>query len=155
MRAWVEASASQGDSFATVLLDLDDFDKLDGRVLSIGSHGYAQMWNRPGVILLHRWIMGVPVGTQYRAIVDHINRNPLDCRRANLRIVTATESNLNRGISSRELPRGVYRTPAGRFAAAIKRHRKVRHLGTYGTPEDAALAVESARQSADVSPLGS
>lgn len=149
MRAHIEVLASCGGSFATVLLDLEDFERLDGRALSIGSHGYAQMWNRPGVILLHRWLMGVPEGTGYRSIVDHINRDPLDCRRSNLRLVTPSVSNLNRRIRDRDLPHGVHLTRSGRYAARLKRHRVTQYLGTFDTVAEAAGAVEAARIRAD------
>lgn len=149
-RAYIEVPAKNGDhGYVTVLLDLDDFHRLDGRRLSIGSHGYAQMWNRPGVILVHRWVMGVQPGTGYRVIVDHINRQVLDCRRSNLRLVTPSASNLNRAIATRELPVGVYRTPSGRYEAKLKRQRQQIHLGTYDTPEQAAAAIETARAQLD------
>ncbi|MDN5380706.1 AP2 domain-containing protein [Streptomyces sp. LB8] len=149
-RAHVEVPAKNGDDgYATVLLDLEDAERLAGRRLSIGSHGYAQMWERPHVMLLHRWVMGVMPGTGYRVIVDHINRNTLDCRRGNLRLVTPSASNLNRGIATRELPVGVYRTRSGRYSAQIKRHRVTHRLGTYDTPEQALAAVEAARAELD------
>ena len=41
---------------------------------------------------LHRWLIGhIPSGMQ----VDHINRDPLDNRKANLRIVTPQENRFN------------------------------------------------------------
>lgn len=147
--AHVEVPAKNGDTFATVLLDLDDYRRLDGRRLSIGSHGYAQIWNRPGVILLHRWIMGVPAGTGTRVIVDHINRDVLDCRRSNLRQVSPSASNLNRGIAPRDLPIGVYRTAKGRYEAKLKRHRVMHSFGTHDTPEQALAALNAARAELD------
>ncbi|MDX3068818.1 HNH endonuclease, partial [Streptomyces sp. ND04-05B] len=105
----------------------------------------AQMWTGVTVALLHRWLMDVPDGTGYRLIVDHINRDRLDCRRGNLRLVTPSQSNLNRAIALRDLPVGVYRTPTGRSQAALKRNRVITHLGTHDTPEEAAAAVEAAR----------
>lgn len=149
--AWIELPASNGHSRtpATVLVDLDTHERLAGRRLSIGSHGYAQVWDRPGMMLLHRWIMQVPVGVGYRLIVDHINRNPLDCRRQNLRIVTASESNLNRQLRPRALPVGVTLTQSGRYQARIKRNRQSQYLGLYDTPDEAALAVRRAREAID------
>jgi hypothetical protein len=106
------------------------------------------MWDGR-VMLLHRWLMGIPVGTGYRVIVDHINHDVLDCRRQNLRIVTPSESNLNRRIAARDLPVGVYRTPGGRYEARIKRQRQTRRLGLFDTPEEAVLAVAAARAKVD------
>jgi hypothetical protein len=140
--------ASAGDCTVDVLVDQEDFDRLAGRKLSIGSHGYAQMWDGQ-VMLLHRWIMRVPHGTRYRVIVDHINHDVLDCRRSNLRIISPTESNLNRRLAPRDLPRGVHRSRSGKYVAVVKRHRKIHHLGTHDTPEQAAAAVEACRAELD------
>lgn len=148
MRAYIEVSASHPDGPVTVLLDVDDYERLGKRRLSIGSHGYAQLWTGVTVVLLHRWLMDVPSGTGYRLIVDHINRDRLDCRRSNLRLVTPTESNLNRTLPQRDLPLGVYRVRSGRYQAALKRNRVRQYLGTYDTPEQAAAAVKAARPAA-------
>lgn len=154
MRAHVEVPASHPDGFVTVLLDIEAYERLGPRSLSIGSHGYAQMWTGETVALLHRWLMDVPGGTGYRLIVDHVNRNRLDCRRENLRLVTPSQSNLNRAIAVRDLPVGVHRIRSGRYQARIKRQRITTYLGTYDTPEQAAAAVEAARSEMDGAPIG-
>lgn len=147
--AHIEIPASDGVDFATVLVDLDTYERLDGRSLSIGSHGYTQMWNRPGVVLLHRWVMGVTPGTGYRVIVDHINRQVLDCRRSNLRIVTAGQSNANRSTADRRtLPVGVRQHREG-YQAVIKRNRQAHRLGTFPTPEEAHAAYLAAATTYD------
>ncbi|MFJ4617397.1 HNH endonuclease [Streptomyces sp. NPDC088812] len=150
MHAYMEVPASHPDGFKTVLLDLEDHERLGPRRLSIGSHGYAQMWTGVTMVLLHRWLMDVPGGTGYSLIVDHINRDRLDCRRANLRLVTPSQSNLNRTVAARDLPLGVYRTRTGRYQAALKRNRVIHHLGTFDTPAQAADAVAAARAITDV-----
>lgn len=149
MRAYLEVPASHPDGFKTVLMDIEDSERLHPRTLSIGSHGYAQLWTGATVALLHRWLMDVPGGTGYRLIVDHINRDRLDCRRANLRLVTPSQSNLNRSIAARELPVGVYRLRSGRYQARHKRQRITSYLGTFDTPEQAAEAVAAARAITD------
>lgn len=137
-----------------VLLDSDDYVALDGRSLSLGSHGYVQMWNRPGVCLLHRWVMSIGPGVGYTKIVDHINHDVLDCRRSNLRVVTPTVSNLNRRVEARELPLGVYRARSGRFVARLQRHRQFVYIGTFDTPGQASAAVTVAAGIADAGPAG-
>lgn len=54
---------------------------------------------------VHRYIMGLE--NNGGEIVDHINRNPLDNRRSNLRVVSVYENALNRE-TPRDLPRNVY-----------------------------------------------
>lgn len=149
MRAWVEVPALKSGVDVTVLMDLDDYVALDGRRISIGSHGYAQVWERPHMLLLHRWIMGVKPGTRYKVIVDHIDRNVLDCRRSNLRVVTPTQSNLNRAVRTRELPLGVYPTASGRYAAKLTRGYRSHGFGTYSDPAEAAAAVAGGRSLLD------
>lgn len=147
--AHIEIPASTRNGFATVLVDLDTYERLAGRAVSIGSHGYAQVWDRPHMMTLHRWVMGVTPGIGYRVIVDHINRQVLDCRRSNLRLVTPSASNLNRAVKPRELPIGVYRTRSGRYEAKLSRQRRTIALGTFDTPEEAAATVAVARADLD------
>lgn len=49
---------------------------------------------RKRTILLHRHLMTPGPGL----VVDHLNRNPLDNRRANLRVCTQSENILNTGV---------------------------------------------------------
>lgn len=110
--------------------------------VSIGSHGYAQVWVPP-FMLLHRWILGLEVGDERYA--DHINGDPLDNRRANLRVVDGTESNLNRRVKGR----CVYPV-RDRWQAKVG-HRGHRHyLGTYDTYEEAEAVVEAFRQEHEI-----
>jgi len=75
-------------------------------------------------------------------VVDHINRNPLDNRRSNLRLVTPAENAMNRGTRTGvSAYRGVTQG-AGRWEVRI-RTRNVRvHLGYYGRPEEAAYVYD-------------
>ena len=48
-------------------------------------------------VLMHRLILGLKYKVDSQLWVDHINRNRLDNRRQNLRVVTSSESNQNKG----------------------------------------------------------
>ena len=79
--------------------------------------------------------------------VDHINGNPLDNRKSNLRIVSHQQNCFNRKISRNNSTgyKGVslYR-PNGKYKAFIKVNYKQIHLGYFTTPEDAADAYNEA-----------
>jgi hypothetical protein len=93
-------------------------------------------------LYLHRLITGAD-GSD---IVDHINGNSLDNRRENLRIVSASINCANRqyepGVSGY---RGVHPSAKpGRWRARIKSGGPLRTLGTFASPEEAALAYNHA-----------
>lgn len=77
--------------------------------------------------------------------VDHIDGDPTNNRRGNLRIVSKTENAANaasRGGASQY--RGVSPTRNGRWQAQISREGVRMHLGTYDTEEAAAAAYDEA-----------
>lgn len=125
---------------AVVLLD-DDVTP-PGR-LSIGSHGYPQIWHDGHVGLLHRWLLGLTRGDGM--IGDHINGDRLDNRRANLRVVTPGGSSQNRRGYARSGYRNVYRSRSGRWEAKCKIDRTPVYLGTFDTPEEAARVAAAWR----------
>lgn len=119
----------------------DEFDHPGS--ISMSGNGYPQV-TPPGTgraVPLHQFLMGT-VGRGFEVIVDHINRNPLDNRRSNLRLVTPHESNLNRKdrVRKYDLPPCVYHNKGG-FMARVTRHRKRYNLGTYTTIEAASEAA--------------
>lgn len=138
----VKVPVTCGDLLLFALLDPDDAERLGERKLSLGSHGYAQMYEPAGdgsetktTILVHRWIMGAR--RRDGRIVDHVNGIRLDCRKVNLRFVTAAENSANvraRGVSGF---RGVY-PMKGKWQARGKQAGRQYNLGTYQTPEEAA-----------------
>lgn len=100
-------------------------------------------FKKQGSERLHRVVMGLPLGVG-RPIVDHIDGDGLNNRRANLRVATHAENARNRAGAqknnqgSRFL--GVRKQPNGRFGATIKVNYRVIHLGVFATEEEAHRA---------------
>jgi hypothetical protein len=80
-------------------------------------------------------------------MVDHIDRNPLNNTRSNLRPATNSQNQANRRQSVRKTSRykGVFwRKDAGKWQAWIRRNRIGRSLGFYLSETEAALAYDRA-----------
>ena len=115
-----------------------------------GSSGYptARIAGRPD--MLHRFVWRLKHGSVPTEL-DHINRDPLDNRLANLRPATPSLNKLNRRRRTptrRGLPQGVGRSAGRRarpYRSQIYCNGKPRHLGTFATPEEASAAYERAR----------
>jgi hypothetical protein len=73
-----------------ILIDDEDFELLKQFVWYITPAGYVQT-NQ----LLHRMVMGLKAEGQFDQKVDHIDRNPLNNQKANLRIVTNQQNRWN------------------------------------------------------------
>jgi hypothetical protein len=120
------------------------------------THGYGVRRKRdsePGDkqrIYMHRVI----AGSREDELVDHINRNRLDNRRANLRLMPLNDQShslLNRFMDKKNKTgvRGVVRLKAGkrkpeRFVAYLSVKNKTKYLGTFSTlseAEDARVAA--------------
>lgn len=98
---------------------------------------------KKSTIQLHRFIVDAPDGTQ----VDHINRCPLDNRRANLRLVTGAENqqNTRRYRRGKTLPKGV-RECAGKYRVTIGLDGRIFNFGIYDTAEEATAVADAKRK---------
>jgi hypothetical protein len=97
-------------------------------------------------IYLHREIMGNPVGK----IVDHENRDTLDCRRSNLRICSKSQNAANlKGpySNSKSGIRGVsWSKNAGKWFASIRVNGKGINIGVFKSKIMAAAAYRAANR---------
>jgi hypothetical protein len=95
-------------------------------------------------IRMHRLILDVPIGM----FVDHINGDPLDNRRCNLRLCTNAQNQQNthsRGGSSRY--KGVsYSKRKKRWKGAFIFEGRYYYCGSWGTEREAAAAVDKKRR---------
>ena len=97
-------------------------------------------------ITLHRYLLGDPPGV----LADHVNNDPLDCRRSNLRPASPSENTANmpkrsRGARVSSAFKGVARhAPTGHWQAGICRDRRRYYLGVYPREAEAAVAYDRA-----------
>ena len=126
---------------AKTIIDLNDIDKVKDIKWYLHNDNHV----RNGKVgYLHRYIMNCPDDM----VIDHINRNPLDNRKANLRICTQHQNTMNR--KSLNSNRGISKTSSGKYRARIHINKKEKHLGVFDTIEEA----EKARRQAEIDYFG-
>jgi len=109
-----------------------------------GTYAQASIKNSDGKyrgVLMHRLIMAA----DSNQIVDHINGDTLDNRRANLRLATPKQNSFNRRASSQYGYSGVKKS-GGAWTAMISPDGIDIALGTYQTKQEAAAAYNVAAQ---------
>jgi len=103
---------------------------------------------RASTLLLHRFLLRPPEGV----LVDHINGDPLDNRRANLRLCSRQENRWNCGcMRPGKKFLGVTHRPLNAlrpYYADIKIDGCGIHLGAFATAEEAARAYDAAAYAA-------
>lgn len=130
---------NKGQSFT---IDTSDLEKVLRYTWCIGKTGYLVANDGKKVIKLHRYLLDAKQGK----VVDHINGNPLDNRRTNLRICSTRENSRNCKLSSNNTTgfSGVSLTPNGKYRARIMVDNQEIRLGHYDDVEQAAVARLSA-----------
>jgi hypothetical protein len=145
----VPLRARNGAIVGHTLIDADDADFVNqwawGRY-----NGYARrrgkMNGKHTTICLHRELMGLSAGDGFE--IDHVNRDKLDNRRSNLRVVTHGQQMQNRSShrGSASQYRGVsFKATTGKWIAQAKIRGKNHHLGYYATEDEAAAVAKKAR----------
>lgn len=131
---------------------LDDIDADLSAIKWFSIGGYAARINPDAKsvrTMLHRVVMARVIGRELvnGEIVDHINRNPLDNRRNNLRLATRKTNGQNRAQNrnSRSKYKGVCWFKAGRnWRATISVDGKQYTVGYFDTIRDAVIAYNLA-----------
>lgn len=120
--------------------DYCDYDLVSGYLWHTDNKGYLKTTIKNRGIFIHRLITNCP----NNLIIDHIDGNPLNNRRSNLRMVTHKENQRNKkrkqvGTTSKYF--GVSRGYKNTWRAQIRgQDGKVIKLGTYENEIDAAIA---------------
>lgn len=120
-------------------VDDSNFDYLNQWKWHISAYGYATRTTYSGhghktrkviVIYMHRLILNVQKGME----VDHINYNPLDNRRSNIRIVTRSQNMMNRKLLKNNTSgfKGVsWNKRIRRWSVELTFNQKKIHIGHY------------------------
>jgi len=124
---------------ARSIINIDDIEKINKIKWHLSNTGYAitSLPERKSKFL-HNFILNRIPNKQN--CVDHINRNRLDNRKNNLRIVTPQNNSINKGKQSNNTSGHVgvsFDKSRNKYAPHIKLHRKKIFLGRYDTIEEA------------------
>ena len=128
----------ENEEIKRAIIDLDDFDLVSVYKWRY-NHGYAN--HRMSGMSLQNLIMDFTPDKKH--IIDHINRDRLDCRKNNLRVVDYFVNGYNKGTQSNNtsgFPGVFYIKSIDRWKANIKVHKKNIGLGTFKNKEEAILA---------------
>lgn len=134
----------------TILVDDENFEELS-RYKWWANHKQAyrsaRIGGRKTTMRMHRLIIGAEPGQ----VVDHINRNPLDNRKSNLRIGTRSLNTVNskKPISNRlgKKPSSKYKGVSlvkeyGYWRATVTKDNVGHYLGKFNTEVEAAKAYD-------------
>lgn len=138
-----------GNGYVAVIDD-EDADLVTGfkwYAMKVEGKVYGAGWKHlpPGrfFVHLHRLIANAQPGE----IIDHADRDPLNCRRSNLRRATRQQNIWNQGPARKQGTskyKGVWLWRGyGRFVAKITYNGKQIHIGYFDNEEDAARAYNA------------
>jgi len=123
-----------------VLIDEEDLYKLNGNKITISTNGYPITTYKHKIYYIHKLVLDLP-----ESDVDHINRNKLDNRKSNLRLVTESNNSANSGVRINNTTgyKGVmyFKRDCNWHAQITHNYQKI-HIGYFDTPEEAAHAYD-------------
>lgn len=134
---WIYTFNRQQEPSGKFLIDLDDLELVLSKKWRYTRNTYVTGVQKP--ILIHRFLMN----PKNNEVVDHINGDPTDNRRKNLRITTQQKNLLNKEKLSSNTTgiTGVWWDKSrSKWAAEIKLNNIKCYLGRFTNKEDAAFA---------------
>jgi hypothetical protein len=134
-----------GQYKCSAIVDLEDYPIVKDKKWGVDTKGYVSFKNR-GRGQLHRLLL---VLTDPKIITDHINGNPLDNRRENLRICTIAQNTQNskRAVNNISGCKGVsWNTAKGMWKVGIRAFGVVRHVGYFSNLKVAIKKAEKLRK---------
>lgn|SRR5574343_451958 len=121
-----------------VLVDDEDYCRCSKKVWHMTRNKRAKSKHKNKIIFLHRFILNFP-----HRMIDHINRNPLDNRKENLRLCNNSQNRANSPPKKGKLYKGI-RKRGKNWCAQIILKKKSIYLGTFKTEIEAAKAYNKA-----------
>ena len=128
---------------AVAIVDDEDYEYLNDISWHLSSTGYAHTTVSRRHFSMHKMIMRA----DRIQLVDHINGDPLDNRKVNLRLATHTENMCNRKMDKRNKSgyRGVcWNKKDKKFKVTIQHNNCQIHLGMYSDILEAAQSYNKA-----------
>jgi hypothetical protein len=138
----------KGKIVAQALVDDVDYGDLSQHTWRLISTGYAyrEVRDETGKRLqigMHRAIVGLEPGDKRQT--DHVNRDRLDNRRANLRVVTLAENRQNLPARSGRFRGVAFHAGTGKWRARVTIAGKQHHIGLFDTEDAAGYAAAAFR----------
>ena len=133
--------SKDGHEVARALFDAELIDVVRKFKWHLKSNGYVSSKGNSGSVYLHRLV----TDASDHLSVDHIDHNPLNNVRSNLRVCTQSQNGANRRACKNSATgmKGVHPFKGGpKFSAQITHNRKVHHLGVFNTAEEAKVAYD-------------
>ena len=134
-----QVSTSSGTCF---FVDTEDEVFLRHYTWCLSGNGYIMSRSTGACTILHRLLCGAQPGD----FVDHINGDPLDNRKKNLRVCRKQQNEFNTKVRRDNTVgfRGVCPARRGKYRAYIVLNGKQHSLGQFDNPNDAARAYNKA-----------
>lgn len=123
------------------IFDECDYPFFANALCTVDERGYVTT-NRKKDLISH-----LLLGVGNDVVVDHINGNPFDNRRENLRIASSVQNHWNYRLSERNTTgyKGIYKDKKiDRYHSRICANGKRYYLGAFDTAEEAAQAYDNA-----------
>lgn len=146
-KCYVGITNNTGASF---YFDEDDYEMVSSYIWYETKAGYIMTRvSKTKQIFLHRLVMFGSGLDEANLVVDHINRNPRDCRKNNLRVCTGGQNAKNHSLSKANksgVTGVIWRPNEQKWQAYICVAGKMKSLGYYRNKEDAIIKRKNAEQ---------
>jgi len=158
-KTYIELNSKSGEILITII-DTEDLEKISNKNVKFYAYKekkndtfYAVACPRSEInksgftmVQLHRIIMETPKGL----VVDHINHNPLDNRKSNLRNVSIIKNSQNRKGSQKDSKSGIrgvhFNQKINKWIAQITVNKEKKYLGCYKDIKTAERVAVEARE---------